>query len=366
MNKETEDKLVRELSALAADLFVIDAYYVRDDRLELSLRPRFQHNKINELIEDRLKLSGYEYTISPSNDTLLLSVSPKRRLSIPKLNIVLFFVTLATVYFLPVFVLNLNAFPSLRAAFSATLNDLAAGRGLEFTIALISILLVHEMGHFVASRRRGIITSWPYFIPAPNFIGTFGAVIKSKSPFWNRRDLIEVGAAGPIAGWIMALVWLVYGLSHSVVLTPDAPELSRWVFSLDGESILIHWLVPILIAPGTPGQSYIFAEAAFAGWVGLLVTALNMLPIGQLDGGHVVYGLVRKRQALLGWLATGILLVLGFQSPMWWVFAAIGLIMGVPHPPTLNDNKPPSRTSRILGWVALVILLLSFTPVPFR
>ena len=365
MNKDTEDKLLKELTALVADLFEVDACYSRNERLELSLRYRFRHNKVLPLLEDRLKLSGYEYRLDSDGETVLLSVSPKRRLVIPKLNIILFLATLVSVYVLPVLYFNLGA-PTFEQAFEATLADLSRGRGLEFTIALVSILLVHEMAHFVASRRRGIITSWPYFIPAPNFIGTFGAIIKSKSPFWNRRDLIEVGAAGPIAGWIVALCWLVYGLSKSVVVTPGMAEATGLVFLLDGESILVRWLVPLLIGHAASGQFFLFSEAALAGWVGLLVTALNMLPIGQLDGGHVVYGLTRRRQAMLGWLAMGVLLVLGFQSAMWWVFAALGFIMGVAHPPTLNDNRAPSRAARILGWISLVILVLSFTPVPFQ
>jgi len=222
------------------------------------------------------------------------------------------------------------------------------------------------MGHYVASRRRGIVTSWPYFIPAPNFIGTFGALIKSKSPFWNRRDLIEVGAAGPIAGWIVALGWLVYGLSTSSIIAPASAPITGMAFSLDGESILIRWLVPLLIGSAPAGSFYLFSEAAFAGWVGLLVTALNMLPIGQLDGGHIVYGLSRRYQVRLGWLALGCLVILGFQSPTWWFFAALGFVMGVAHPPTLNDRKPVPLAARVMGWIALGILLLSFTPVPFQ
>jgi Zn-dependent protease len=365
VENRTLDKQARELTALVVDLFEVEAYYQQQDRVVLSLRPRYQPRRSLTLLKDRLELSGYDFDLNPSDDTLLLTVNPKRKFHIPKLNIILFFLTLATVYFLPVFYFNLNA-PSWGAAFDATLADLARGRGLEFTAALMSILLVHEMGHFVASRRRGIVTSWPYFIPAPNFIGTFGAVIRSKSPFWNRRDLIEVGAAGPIAGWIVALVWLIYGLSQSSIIPADLALISGMTFTLDGKSILVRSLVPVLIAPPTPDHSYLFTEAAFAGWVGLLVTAINMLPIGQLDGGHILYGMFRQRQATLAWLALGILLILGFQSRMWWLFAALGFIMGVTHPPTLDDSKPPSRASQLMGWAALLIFLISFTPVPFR
>jgi membrane-associated protease RseP (regulator of RpoE activity) len=222
------------------------------------------------------------------------------------------------------------------------------------------------MGHFVASRRRNIITSWPYFIPAPNIIGTFGAIIKSKSPFFNRRDLIEVGSAGPIAGWVVALGWLLWGLSQSTYLAPEAFDVRQMAFSLEGESVIMRVATLLLVGPASDGSYYQLTEAAFAGWVGLLVTAINLLPIGQLDGGHILYGLSRRYQFILARLAMVGLIVLGFQSIMWWFFAAFGLIFGVKHPPTLDDSRGPGTVASVLGIVSLLILVLSFTPVPFR
>jgi hypothetical protein len=366
VDNSTLDKKAEELTNLAADLFIVDASYIHQRQIVFSLRFRYDQKKSTQLLKDRLQLAGYRYTLNQADDSLLVSINPERKLTIPKLNIFLFLLTLASVYFIPVFYFNLNA-PTLSAAFRATLDDLGRGRGLEFTAALISILLIHEMGHFWASRRRGIVTSWPYFIPAPNFIGTFGAVIKSKSPFWNRRDLIEVGAAGPIAGWVVALGWLVYGLTSSQFTMLGDANAAGWCFpTLQGQSMLVKLLAPSVMGPQPLGSFFLFSEAAFAGWVGLLVTALNMLPIGQFDGGHVVYGLVGRRQKMLGRLALGVLIVLGFQSPTWWVFAVLGFVMGVGHPPTLNDRAPVSGSAQLLGWIALVILLLSFTPVPFQ
>ena len=344
--KPPSEKQAEQLAALVADLYVVDAYYLQQNQIVLSLRNRYDREKSVKLLKDRLKLAGYRFTLSQSEDALLLSADPKKRIVIPRLNIILFLATLGTVFFIP------------RMFFGWD--------GYIFTTALMSILLFHEMGHFVASRRRGIITSWPYFIPAPNIIGTFGALIKSKSPFRNRRDMIEVGASGPIVGWFVALGWLIYGLSKSTVLTGDPTAVVGMPFSLDGESILIKTLVPILIGSAPADSFYLFSEAAFAGWVGLLVTALNMLPIGQLDGGHVVYGLARKKQVMLGWLACGGLFIFGFQSMMWWVWGAMALIMKVPHPPTLDDRIAPSTFAKIMGWTALLILILSFTPVPFQ
>jgi membrane-associated protease RseP (regulator of RpoE activity) len=306
-----------------------------------------------------------DFTLRDTADVLILDIDPRRRFRIPRINIILFVLTLISVYFMPVFLKHF-AVSEMSQAISNTMADLASGTGIVFTMAMISILFVHEMGHFIASRRRGIITSWPYFIPAPNIIGTFGAVIKSKSPFWNRRDLIEVGASGPIAGWIVALGWLVYGLSHSHIVPMEAVGPTDFIFFIEGESILMRSLLPALVGQTPEGTFYLLNEAAFAGWVGLLVTAINLLPIGQLDGGHIIYGLARHLQRKLGLLAMGGLFILGFDSPMWWIFAAFGLVFGVKHPPTMNDSLKLSRTAAVLGVVSIIILVLSFTPIPFQ
>lgn len=374
MTTTTLDKRAEEITSLVADLFDIGAIYRQDDRLMTSLTYRFEKKRSVELLKDRLRYGGYTYTMDERDDMLLLSLEARRRLRIPRLNIFLFILTLGSVYFISlywrcyIYYLQFaqDGGDPLKLAFDQTLVELQRGTNLEFTIVLIGILFCHEMGHFIAGRRRHIIISWPYFLPGFSLIGTFGAVIKSKSPFWNRRDLLEVGAAGPIAGWIVTLIVLVWGLSRteavpiSELAPPDMP------FQLWGESILMRSLTLLLAGPAPETWVYRLSEAAFAGWIGLLVTAINMLPIGQLDGGHVLYGLTQKKQHLLGKIALGVLVVLGFQSTMWWFFAALGLIFGVKHPPTLSDHTRPPVHARIMGIAALIILLLSFTPVPFR
>jgi membrane-associated protease RseP (regulator of RpoE activity) len=245
-------------------------------------------------------------------------------------------------------------------------QNLSAGAGIRFAIALVSILLVHEMGHFLAGRRRNIATSWPYFIPAPNLFGTFGAVIISKSPFWNRRDLLELGAAGPIAGWVVAFGFLAYGLTQSQVVPIGQITPYDFPFTLEGESILMRLLTGFFVGPAPDGSVYLLSEFAFAGWAGLLVTALNLIPIGQFDGGHILYGLLGRRQHAFAWVALVALAVLGFFSPMWWVFAVLGFVFRVEHPPTLNDIQPPDRPAVVMGIVSLIILVLSFTPMPIR
>lgn len=361
------DKDIREVTNLLPDLFHIDAVYRRGPHeVAYSLGYRFNPTKAVKLLRDRLETGGYKFSVDASDDNVVLTVDPRRRLRIPRTNIILFLVTLFTVYVVPVFARRMLVAESWSEAVDLTRAALADGEGLVFTAAMISILFVHEMGHFIASRRRGIVTSLPYFIPAPNIIGTFGAIIKSKSPFWNRRDLIEVGAAGPIAGWIVAVAWLWFGLQHSQVLPQPEFRTIDLLFSMDGESLLMRLSTWLTLGPAPEGHFYRLSEAAFAGWVGLLVTAINLLPIGQLDGGHVVYGLGRRRQHILGMLATGGLILLGLQSPVWWFFAAFGLLFGMKHPPTLDDEHEPSTAAKVMGWTALLILVLSFTPVPFR
>ncbi|HUV30937.1 MAG TPA: site-2 protease family protein [Acidobacteriota bacterium] len=354
------------LGPLLHDLFVIDAVYRHGRRIVVTMSYRYERQRTNKLFRERLRLSGYSFTLHESDEHLTLTIDPRRRFRIPVVNLVLFVLTLFSVYFVPVFFKSQAGAATWSEVMDRTLGALGRGAGLEFTLAMISILFVHEMGHFAASRRRGIVTSWPYFIPAPNIIGTFGAIIKSKSPFWNRRDLIEVGAAGPIAGWVVAIAWLIYGLSRSVILPSELVPIDQLAFSLEGESLLMRFLVPIFVGSAPPGSFYVFTEAAFAGWVGLLVTAMNLLPVGQFDGGHIVYGLTMRRQKVLGWIAMIGLLAMGFGSPVWWVFAAFGFIFGVAHPPTMDDRRATSPTARAMGIAAMVILLISFTPVPFR
>ena len=342
------------------DLFTVDAIYRHGDRLAFSLSCEYDRARRLEMVEDRLKTIGYIYEKNLTDTgAVLLVVDPKRRFRIPLRNIVLFALTVLSIYLVPVLVRS-------NLEWRLFVQNLSAGAGIRFAIALVSILLVHEMGHFLAGRRRNIATSWPYFIPAPNLFGTFGAVIKSKSPFWNRRDLLELGAAGPIAGWVVAFGFLAYGLTQSQVVPIGQITPYDFPFTLEGESILMRLLTGFFVGPAPDGSVYLLSEFAFAGWAGLLVTALNLIPIGQFDGGHILYGLLGRRQHAFAWVALVALAVLGFFSPMWWVFAVLGFVFRVEHPPTLNDSQPPDRPAVVMGIVSLIILVLSFTPMPIR
>ncbi len=364
MNQKDLDKNNLAAYKLVGDLFNITALYNSGNETVLTLSPIYNIDISTKLLKDRLQLAGYKYTISNDNDLIILRVNSKPTFKIPPLNIILFFTTLISIYVVPVF-LQIEFTASASTTFADIINQtyqaLLSGQNILFTVAMISILFVHEMGHYIASRRRHIITSWPYFIPAPNIIGTFGAIIKSKSPFWNRRDLIEVGAWGPIAGWIVALGWTVYGIATASV----EPLTNQMANGFLGEPLIFKFISTYLLQIDSNNYTLMLNEAMFAGWVGMLVTALNMLPIGQLDGGHVVYGLLQKRQHIIGYAAMGGLFILGFYSPIWWIFALMGVVFGVKHPRTLNDSEKLSKTAILLGIGSLIILILSFTPTPF-
>jgi hypothetical protein len=334
-----------------ADIFEISAIYYHEGRLILRARARYDRGEALTLLDRRLKAAGFTASVKEEGNEFLIGIKEKSRRTIPYLNIILFIATLITMFFSPAI---------LSWSFDYFRHPGAIAAQVEFTIALMAILLFHEFGHYLAGRRRGVLMSLPYFLPAPNMIGTFGAVIKSRSPFTNRRDLIEVGATGPIAGFIVSIIALSIGLYNSTIV----PIGAEGGFQL-GDSLLLRGLAYLLIGPLPEGYDFMLAPAAFAGWVGLLVTMINLLPLGQLDGGHIIYGLFGKFQHYVGQVFLIAVIILGFWWPGWWIFGALAFLFGLKHPPTFNDYIKPSRTARLLGYAAIIIFIVSFVPVPF-
>jgi Zn-dependent protease len=241
--------------------------------------------------------------------------------------------------------------------------------GVPFALSLMAILLSHEMGHYLTAKRYGINASPPYFLPAPveiNFIGTFGAFLRL-----DRRQLMDVGAAGPWAGFVVAAILLVVGLRQSYLVPPgeyDYPmviELGRGTTVYFGDSLLTWGFREFLLGDG----SAILHPLAVAGCVGMLVTALNLLPLGQLDGGHILYALLGDRQRYVGTVALAILLVLGGWYKWWWLWVALILLVGggrLAHPRVLEPLRPlpPSRVP--LGWGSILLFAATFAPIPLR
>jgi Zn-dependent protease len=250
-------------------------------------------------------------------------------------------------------------------------RDLVAG--WSFAVPLLGILLVHELGHYFAARRYGIDASPPYFLPVPpnlSPIGSLGAYIRLRSPVLDRRQLLEVGAAGPLAGFALTLLVLVWGLSISEPMEPGLHPIGSFVL-LAGERIelgdsLLMIACRKLLLPGA--QTVHLSLPAFAGWVGAFVTGLNLLPLSQLDGGHVLYGLLGRRQSAVGLITLLVLIGLAQLSWNWYVWVAVALFVGGggwAHPSVLAPARPVPPSRRWIGWVSVVVFVLTFVPVPF-
>lgn len=247
------------------------------------------------------------------------------------------------------------------ALFGATVATTILFGGPEFAAWFLAILLFHEFGHFIFARRHHIDASWPFFIPAPNILGTFGAFIQLRSPIRDRVALFDMAVAGPLAGFVVSVIALFVGLSQSIVVGPEDAEGGIIL----GESLLFQGIASLVIPGIGEEQNIMLHPVAFAGWAGLLVTMFNLLPMGQLDGGHIAYALWREKQHLIASVTIIGLAVITFWWPWWLLWIGIGLFMRLRHPPTLLDEIPITATRRLLGWVALIIFVLCFTPVPF-
>jgi membrane-associated protease RseP (regulator of RpoE activity) len=233
------------------------------------------------------------------------------------------------------------------------------GSGLPFALTLITILLAHELGHYLTCRYYGIDASLPYFIPAPTLIGTLGAFIRIRSAIVWRRQLFDVGVAGPVAGFAFIIPALAIGLAYSKVI-PGIQSQSDFVFSTP----LIQRLFELAIFPGVPQTDIYLHPIARAAWVGLLATALNLMPIGQLDGGHILYSFFGDYHRLLTNLFIAALIPLAFFFSWSWIFWALLLFfLGRKHP-RIYDSTPLGNGRVQLGILALVIFVVSFSPTP--
>lgn len=236
-------------------------------------------------------------------------------------------------------------------------------KGVPYSTSLMAVLLIHEMGHFVTSKYYSVNVSYPYFIPAPNFIGTFGAFIKMKSPIPTRRALFDIGFAGPFVGFVASLVAVYFGLKWSKVMPiKEIPEGSIKL----GSCIVFDAMVKLVKGNIPSGHELYLGPVAFAGWLGLFVTAMNLIPIGQTDGGHILYAISGRYHSLFALFFTIGLMFLGaFIWPGWLFWALIITLIGIWHPPVMNPVVPLDSKRKLLGIFVIIIFVLSFTPVPF-
>jgi membrane-associated protease RseP (regulator of RpoE activity) len=254
----------------------------------------------------------------------------------PLLNVVLLLVTLFTTY---------------------------AAQGPWYSLAVVTLLFAHEMGHYLMCRHYHIQATLPFFIPIPapfNPFGTMGAVIKMEGKIPNRQALFDVGIAGPLAGLFFTLIALVVGLSLPNPVASGAEEGIKL-----GVSLLFLGLAKLLNPELFSNPEAILHPVAFAGWVGLFVTALNLLPIGQLDGGHVVYAIFGSKSK---YIYRAALIGFGLNTafyPPWIIFFILLVTFGLKHPPPLDDSEPVDLKRKILAGFTFIIFVLAFIPFPF-
>ncbi|MGE0679845.1 MAG: site-2 protease family protein [Candidatus Binatia bacterium] len=296
---------------------------------------------------DPYHLNGYHSTPQPDEVPVTLEQH------IPWLHIFLFAATLLTT--------------SLAGAFQQGADPFSDPKtillGLPFAVTLMSILLFHEMGHYLFARYHGVRASLPYFIPGPPlFVGTFGAFIRMQSAPADRRALFDVGAAGPWAGAMLAIPAVMLGLSLSEV-RPLNPFNEGGIIL--GDSFLFSALTRLILGVSADNVTIILHPIALAGWFGLFVTFLNLIPVGQLDGGHVAYSLFGRTHRWISRLALVGILLLGFQGWEGWFFWVVLLaLLGLDHPPTLDLTSPLDPRRRLYAWGTIGLFALTFIPVP--
>ena len=238
--------------------------------------------------------------------------------------------------------------------------------GWAYSATILAILGCHEMGHYLACRYYGVDASLPYFLPVPiTLTGTLGAFIRIREPIPYKRWLFDIGIAGPIAGFLVAVPALFLGisLSHVVPLQPDAGLFL-------GEPLLLKLASWVFWGPLPETQTLVLHPVGFAAWFGLLATSLNLFPVGQLDGGHISYAVLGRRSTYVTLAMIGVAIVLSYRSASWivWTIMITGMLFafGLRHPRVLDEDVPLDPARKALAIVAVIIFALCFTPAPIQ
>ncbi len=333
--------------------------------VQFVVRPRlFDLNRSLMAVKERLEPSGRIPILREKEGKLLLAIGllpPEKKTRGPWLNIVLFFATIASTLYVG-YVHSLGYLDFESFTFSWRVLGLA---GL-YSFSIMTILGLHELSHYIQSKRSGVRATFPYFLPVPIFpIGTFGAFIQIKSPILNRKSLLKIGFSGPFTSFALSVIAIIIGVLLSEF--GEIPE-EPGAFFL-GSSILFTQLVIVIKGSLPPeGMTLFLHPVAFAGWVGLLITSINLIPIGQLDGGHIsrsVFGDVWARRVSLASVVGLIVLgaVLGYEG--WWFWAFLAFMLGGRGVFPLDDVTKVDAKHLALGIIAIIVFILSFIPVPF-
>jgi membrane-associated protease RseP (regulator of RpoE activity) len=356
------------------DVFAVNSVGTRGGGSSIVFHGQFLRSPemVFEQISDKFRARGYVPLLrhEAGGDVLVAHPAPaSSRRSRPWLHGLLFVATVISTLAVGVY--------QATAGDAALMRDLAAAEGLggllgfiadnwvagiPFAAALLGILGVHEFGHYFVARRYRLDVSLPYFIPFPfnTLTGTLGAVIKIQSPFESRKALFDVGIAGPLAGLAVALPITALGLMRAEVVPIEADAM---IFN---EPLLFQWMALAIVGDRGAGHDIVMNPLLMAGWWGFFITALNLVPVSQLDGGHVSYALFGHRQRYVAWAVFIIAAIAVLRvTPGFLLMLALVFIMGVEHPPALNDITPIGLPRTIIGLATLLLFLTLITVSPF-
>ncbi|MFC1513581.1 site-2 protease family protein [candidate division KSB1 bacterium] len=307
-----------------------------------------------EKSEPDFKLPPYNYELPRYREIRSEDPVRTKKPPNPKVNLILFILTVFSTLLAGAYLEGYDPFIDFRYI----------TKGFPFAFTLLLIIGFHEFGHYFMCKRHGVPATLPYFIPAPPpifLIGTLGAVIKIRAPITNSKSLFDIGAAGPIAGFLVTVPAMFIGLKLSY-FGPDVMEVG---YSL-GDPLFMKIAGRIILGETPAGADIYIHSIAFAGWVGLIVTAFNLLPIGQLDGGHIAYALLGKRQVWLGYTCFFMLFPLMLLWTGWLIIIIIALLIRIRHPVFMTGNEPVGSARKLIGFICLIIFIISFIPVPFK
>jgi membrane-associated protease RseP (regulator of RpoE activity) len=319
-----------------------------------------------DVLETRFRPLGFTPFLRQDGDEIVLQALPLAEPGAFRqvgLNVVLFVLTCLSTLMAGAAFSGSPTFDAFRTTLTGTLFL----SGVPFAATLLAILGVHEFGHYFTARHYRATVSLPYFIPAPPplfLFGTMGAIIQMRSPTRSRNALFDIAAAGPLAGLVVAVPALLLGLAWSAIV--PMPSEGHVVF---GESILMRWLVQARFGSIPDGMMLYTHPIADAAWAGFFVTALNLFPVGQLDGGRIAYALFGRRHRLVGMVTVGATVALGLVtgSPNWFVWAALVIfLIGFHHSPPLDDVTPLSPGRRLIGALCLILFVLLIPPIPIQ
>ena len=341
--EEWQFLLARQLHGV----FDPEAWEARDGMLRFRGRLLVDPEQAFTVLSDRLRPLGYTPQLLRPDEIALLRFAPAGRGS------------------------RARGWAIPAALFIATVLSTFLVNGLAYSACIMGILLVHELGHYLTARYYGMRVSLPYFIPMPvSLLGTMGAIIRMRSPLPNRRVLFDVGIAGPLAGLAVAIPVTIVGLYLSKVV-PHVPDSMPGVLQF-GEPLLFRALARLVIGPLGSEETILVHPVGFAGWLGFFVTALNLIPAGQLDGGHIGYAVLGRRHDKVALLTVLGLFGMALYSSsrgqlqvIWAVWGSLLLILGYRHPPPLNDLTPLDPVRHTIGILSWGLFLALITPVPF-